>query len=269
MKVFISVDMEGISGVVNWKQTEHGKEDYERFRKLMTQEANAAIEGAFEAGAREVLVNDSHGSMRNLILEELNPEARLISGSTKFMSMMEGIGQGFDAAIFVGYHSMASSTGVLNHTYSGKVSHYRVNGRVMGETGMNALVAGYYGVPVVVVTGDSEVTREARELLQTVETVTVKEPRSQFSALCLHPKKAQALIKETVKKALSNVRSYKPLEPPAPATVEVRFHTSGQADAACLMPGGRRLDPVTVEFTGKDYLEAYRGARTMITLALV
>lgn len=269
MKVFISVDMEGISGVVNWKQTEYGKEDYERFRKLMTQEANAAIEGAFAAGAREVLVNDSHGSMRNLIIEDLNPEVRLITGSPKFMSMMEGIGPDFDAAIFIGYHSRASSFGVLNHTYSGRVTHYRVNGKVMGETGMNALVAGYYHVPVVVVTGDSEVTKEAKELLSTVETVTVKEPRSQFSALCLHPKKAQALIKEAVTRALSNLGNYKPLEPPAPATVQVEFHTSGEADAASLMPGARRVDPVTVEFTGKDYLEAYRGARTMIALALI
>jgi len=267
VKVFISVDMEGISGVVNWNQTEYGKEDYERFRKLMTQEANAAVEGAFSAGATEVVVNDSHGSMRNLIIEDLNPEVKLITGSSKPMSMMEGLDQDYSAAIFIGYHSRASSLGVLNHTYSGRVVHYWVNGRVMGETGMNALVAGYYGVPVVLVSGDSEVTQEARDLLGTVETVTVKEPRSQFSALCLHPKKAQALVKAAVQKALGSLGAYKPFVPPAPCTVRLQFQTSGQAGNAALMPRVTRVDAITVEYTGADYLEAYRGARTMISLA--
>ncbi len=267
MKVFISVDMEGITGVVSWNQTEYGKEDYERFRRLMTREANAAAQGALAAGADEVWINDSHGGMRNLIMEDLDPGVKLMTGSSKPMSMMEGIGRDFDAVLFVGYHSRASSTGVLNHTYTGRVAHYWVNGKVMGETGMNALIAGYYGVPVVFVSGDSQVTGEARELLGKVETVTVKEPRSQFSAVCLHPKKAQALIKETVTRALNSLSEYKPLAPGSPCTIRLQFHTSGQADGASIMPGVLRIDPVTVEFTGKDYLEAYRGARTMMSLA--
>ncbi|MGI6642604.1 MAG: M55 family metallopeptidase [Bacillota bacterium] len=267
MRVFISVDMEGISGVVDWKQTEYGKEDYGRFRRLMTQEANAAIEGALAAGATSVVVNDSHGGMRNLIIEELNPEAKLISGGSKPMSMMEGISDGFDAAFFVGYHSSASSMGVLNHTYTGRVTHYWVNGMVMGETGMNALIAGYYGVPVVLVTGDSAVTAEAHSLLERVETVTVKEPRSQFSALCLHPTKARDLIRAKAEAALSNLEAFKPLIPEAPSTVRLQFHTSGMTDGAAIMPGAMRIDPVTVEFTAPDYLLAYRGARTMMSLA--
>ena len=266
MKVFISVDMEGISGVVAWPQTEEGKHDYERMRRLMTQEANAAVLGAFQAGAEEVLVNDSHGGMRNLILEDLDPEARLISGSGKFMSMMEGVGPGFDAVFLVGYHSQAASLGVLNHTYAGNVAHYWVNGKVMGETGMNALIAGFHGVPVVLVTGDSVVTAEARDLLGKVETVTVKEPRSQFSATCLHPLKAQALIREAAARALGNLAAYRPLEPGAPSTVRLEFHTSGNADAASIMPGAVRIGPVTLEFTAPDYLTAYRGARTMMHL---
>ncbi len=267
MKVFISADMEGITGVVAWDHTEQGKDGYERFRRIMTKEANAAAVGAFEAGASEVIINDSHDGMRNVIIEDLDPRIKLITGSSKPMSMMEGFGSDFDAVLFVGYHSQASSLGVLNHTYTGRVAHYWVDGKVMGETGMNALIAGYYGVPVVFVAGDSVVTKEARDLLGKVETVTVKEPRSQFSAMCLHPSKSQALIKETVTSALKNLSEYKPLVPSSPSTVRLQFHTSGQADGASIMPGAIRVDPVTVEFIGKDYIEAYRGARTMMSLA--
>jgi D-amino peptidase len=267
MKVYISVDMEGISGVVHWNQTVHGKEDYDRFRKLMTYEANAAIEGALLAGASEVVVNDSHGSMRNIILEELRPEAKIITGSNKPMSMMEGMDGAFDAAIFIGYHSKALSTGILNHTFTGSVSDYKVNGQSMGEAGMNALIAGYYGVPVVFVSGDSELAKEAQDLLKTVNTVAVKEARSQMAALCLNPAKARQLITQGVQDALKDLSRFKPLVPPAPATVTVKFKVSIQADGAQIMPGAVRLDPVTVEFTGKDYLEAYRGFRTMLALA--
>jgi len=164
VRVFISVDMEGVCGVVHWNQTQHGKEDYERMRRLMTEEVNAAVEGAFAAGAKEIVVNDSHNAMRNVVIEDLHPDVRLITGSTKPMSMMEGLTGDFDAVFLVGYHSRASST-VLNHTYTGRVAHYWVNGKVMGETGMNALKAGYHRVPVVLVTGDSVVTKEAQERL--------------------------------------------------------------------------------------------------------
>ena len=266
MRVFISVDMEGVSGVVAWPQTERGKDDYERMRRLMTQEANAAIEGALQAGATEVLVNDSHGGMRNLILEDLHPDARLITGDRKPMSMMEGVGPEFDAVFLIGYHSQASSTGVLNHTYTGRVVHYAVNGKVMGETGMNALIAGFHGVPVVLVSGDSVVTAEAKDLLGNVEGVAVKEPRSQFSAACLHPTKARALIKEAAVRALSDLSKYRPLRPPAPSTVRLVFNVSGHADLASIMPGSVRVDPLTVEFTAPEYLTAYRGARTMMHL---
>jgi len=258
--------MEGISGVVAWPQTEPGKFDYDRMRKLMTEETNAAIEGALEAGATEVLVNDSHDGMRNLLLEDLNPEARLITGDHKPMSMMEGVGPGFDAVFLVGYHSQAGSLGVLNHTYTGRVVHYWVNGRVMGETGMNALIAGFHGIPVVMVTGDSAVAAEAKELLGTVEAVAVKEPKSQFSASCLHPTKARALIKEAGKKALGNLGNYRPLVPSTPSTVRLMFNASVYADSAAIMPGAVRVDPLTVEFTAPEYLTAYRGARTMMHL---
>ena len=266
MRVFISVDMEGISGVVNWDHTEYGKDGYERFRKLMTKEANAAALGAYDAGADEVIINDSHGRMRNVIIEDLDPRIKLITGSSKPLSMMEGIGPEFDAVFFFFFYSRDSSLGVLNHTYTGQVATYAVDGKVLGELGMTSLVAGFYGVPVVFVSGDSEVTKEAVDLLGNVETVAVKEPHSQFSAMCLHPDKAHELIREKAAKALQNMSQYKPLKPASPCTVELQFHTSGQADGASIMPGAVRVDAVTVRFTGKDYLEAYRGARTMMSL---
>jgi len=266
VKVYISADMEGVSGVVAWESTERGKDDYERMRRLMTQEVNAAIEGALEAGATYVVVNDSHGGMRNLVLEDLKPEARVISGDRKPLSMMEGISPDFDAVFFVGYHSQACSLGVLNHTYTTRVVQYSVNGKAVGETGMNALIAGFFGVPVALVTGDAAVVAEAKALLGDVETVAVKEARSQYSALCLHPVKARELIKEAAAKALRNLPAYRPLRPESPSTVRLSFSASGHADAASIMPGAVRVDPVTVEFTAQDYITAYRGARTMMHL---
>lgn len=258
--------MEGISGVVAWDQTERGKSDYQVFRRYMTQEANAAIEGALAAGASKIVVTDSHDGGRNILPEELNPEARLITGGGKPMGMVEGLDSAFDVAFFIGYHSRCLSLGVLNHTYSLAVQNYSVNGKVMGETGMNALIAAYYGVPVVLVSGDCQVCQEANDLLGTVETVAVKEPRSQTSAMGLHPFKARAKIKEAAERALSNLGSYKALKPPAPATVRLQFRNSAKADAASIMPGSVRVDPVTVEYTGPDYLMAYRGALTLLHL---
>ncbi len=266
MKVFISVDMEGISGVVAWDQTQRGSSDYEVFRNTMTEDANAAIEGALEAGATSIVVTDAHDGGRNILPERLHQEARLITGGGKPMAMVEGLDSTFDAAMFVGYHSKCLSLGILNHTYSLKVLSYSVNGRIVGETGMNSYMAGYYGVPVVMVTGDSQVAKEAGDLLGPIETVVVKEPRSQTSALCLHPAKARNLIREGARRALQSLGSVAPLKPPAPATIRIEFVNSAKADAASIMPGSVRVDPVTLEYTGQDYLMAYRGALTLLHL---
>ena len=156
MNVLISVDMEGISGVVTGDHTSSKHKEYERFRKLMTAEANAAIKGALAGGATRVVVNDSHGGGANILIEELNPAAELISGSPKPFGMMQGIGPDVGVVFFVGYHG-ASGTGaaVLEHTWSGRVVEARLNGQMVGETGLNAALAGAYGAPVVLVTGDT------------------------------------------------------------------------------------------------------------------
>ncbi len=166
LKVFISVDMEGVTGVVNGDDTRRSGKDYDYFRQTMTREANAAIEGALAAGATEIIVRDSHGSALNLLPEMLHRSSKLIRDwSDGPMSMMEGIDASYDAAIYVGYHARAGTPdGVLDHTSSGDVTDVSINGLQMPETGYNALMAGYYNVPVVFVAGDKAVCDQAREL---------------------------------------------------------------------------------------------------------
>lgn len=268
LKVYISADMEGIGGVVNWDETgKEGLGDYDRARKLMVGEVNAAIEGALAAGATEVLVNDSHGSMYNIIIEDLNPAARLISGSPKPMSMMEGLDDSFDAVFLVGYHARATTPGVLNHTYTGSLLEYRVNGKVFGETGMNAATAGEHSVPVVLVTGDSTVCAEARALLGDIQTAAVKEHVGRYAANNLHPEKARGLIREAAQRALKGLGKVKPFKVRRPVRVELKFNSTALADGACLMPGVERVDDLTAAWEGPDYVAAVRAARAMISLA--
>lgn len=268
MKVYISADMEGISGVVHFDETgREGGEDYQRARRLMTREVNAAVEGALEAGAAEVVVNDSHGSMRNLLLEELHPAAKLIGGSPKPFSMVQGLDGSFRCAFFIGYHARAGSRGVLCHTYTGGVEEFRVNGRPLGETGMNAAVAGEYGVPVVLVSGDSAVVAEARALLGPVETVAVKEYVARNAAMSLPPQKVHGLIREAARRAVARAGEIPIFRVEHPVTLEIRFVHSGLADAAELMPGAIRVDDLTVGYRAPDFLTAYRAGRALMALA--
>ena len=268
MNVLISVDMEGISGVVTGGHTSSNHKEYERFRKLMTAEANAAVEGALAGGATEVVVNDSHAGMANILIEELNPAAELISGNPKPFGMMQGIGPDVDALFFVGYHG-ASGTGasVLEHTCSGHLVEARLNGQSVGETGLNAALAGAYGVPVVLVTGDTAVTEEARALLGEIETVAVKEGVTRTAARCLHPEVAQEKIRQAAERALKLGVSPFALSPPI--TVRVAFQRAAHADMAALIPGSVRVDGRTVEWTGGDMPTVYKTFRAMTSLASV
>ena len=265
VNVYIAVDMEGIAGVVSWEEITGGKADYERFRRLMTAEADAAVRGAFDAGAREVLVNDAHGAMRNLVIEELDPRAELIAGSPKAASMMEGLDAGFDAVVMIGFHSMAASFGVLNHTYTGSVLEYRVNGRRMGEIGMCGALAGHYGVPVAFVSGDDTTVREARELIPGLATAQVKRYVGRYAARSLHPRRSRELIRSGVGRALMG-QLPDPLCVETPVTLRLSFIDSANADAYNLLPGAKRLDPLTVEYCAEDYADAYRAARALMML---
>ena len=269
MKVFISADMEGIAGIVHGEHTHREGKEHERARKLMTHEVNAAIEGALEAGATTVLVNDSHGTMRNIIPEELHEIAELITGTPKPLSMMQGIDPSFHAAFFLGYHARRGAyTGVLEHTYhGGVVSDVLINGQPMGETGINAAVAGYFKVPVALVTGDLVVTEEALSLLRTVETVIVKEGVGRFAARCLSPTKARKIIKEGAARALKRLEEFKPFRIESPIKIDVTFIHTGMTEMAELIPGTKRVDGRTVSFFSDDYLQAFKALRAMITLA--
>jgi D-amino peptidase len=271
MRVYVSVDMEGVAGVVHEDQTDpidprHAGE-YNRFRRLMTGEANAAIEGALAAGADRVLVNDSHWRMMNLLAEELHPAAELLSGSPKARSMMEGVELGFDAALFVGYHAMAGTGhAIIDHTYTDRVHECRLNGRPVGELGINAALAGTYGVPVALVSGDQALAAEARALLgPSVETVVVKHAVGRFAARSVAPAEACRRIRERVTAALG--RTHAPFVLPAPLRLEVDFELTQMADMAELTPGSVRTGGRTVSYSHDDYREVFRAWRALYNLA--
>jgi len=268
MNLLISADMEGISGVVVADHTSSSHAEYTRFRKLMTAEVNAAIEGALAGGADQIVVTDSHGGMTNILIEELNRAAKLISGRLRPFGMMQGIGPEVDAVFFVGYHARAGTgAAILEHTWSGRVVELRLNDQLVGETGFNAALAGAYGVPVVLVAGDRAVTKEARMLLGEIETVAVKEGVTRSAARCLHPEVAQERIRQAAERALG--LSVPPFVLPSPITVRIVFQRAVHADQAELIPGSRRLDGRTVEWTGDDMPTVYRTAQAMLQLALV
>ena len=270
LKVFISVDMEGISGIVNSEQTSSGTAEYAIARKWMAQDVNAAVEGAFEAGAVEVLVNDSHGSMRNINPDDLHPRAILISGSPKPLSMMQGIDASYAACLLIGYHAKAGTgDAILDHTISGSVVRaIKVNGIELPELGLNAAIAGYYGVPVVFLSGDTAVCRQAAEVLgKDVVTVAVKEAYGRLAAKLVPMAEARLKIAAGVKEALDKLANTKPFKLNSPYNFELAYHNSAQADMGAMIPGAHRLDARTVGFSADDYIRGFRTLRAMISLA--
>lgn len=264
LKVFISVDMEGVSGVVSNDQTAAGGTDYNRFRRLMTEETNAAIDGAVAAGATEIVVNDSHGSMRNIEIEQLHAPAELISSNIKPMGMMQGIDSTFDAVIFVGYHAKAgSAVGVLAHTGTGTIADVRVNGRSVGESGINTYAAGAVGVPVVMITGDQVAVAQARELVPNIEGVQVKEAIWTTAARSLRPEQARERIRAAALSAIKRLSEFKPVRPAVPATFEVAFNQTVLADIAEQVPTVKRVNANTVSYSAADYLAGYRLLRVL------
>jgi D-amino peptidase len=252
MLVYISIDMEGVAGVVHVDQTRRTGHDYERARRWMTAEANAAIAGACDGGATAVLVNDSHGDMRNLVLDELDPRAELITGSLKPLSMVEGVTRQAACALFVGYHAGAGSrAGILDHTYYGRVvARCRVGGRDWNETALNAAVCGALGVPVVLVTGDQTVCAQAREHLGDVATVQVKDAITRFSARTLHPTVACERIRAGATAAVR--RGGTPFVPSPPFELEIDFVNAACADVAELVPTTRRTGGAACAYRAPD-----------------
>lgn len=273
MKIYISADIEGIAGVVASTQVSlTGGIQYSSARLLMTQEVNAVIDGAFEAGASEVLVNDAHGSNMNLLLEELDNRAELITGKPKLLNMMHGIDTTYDAAIFLGYHAKpGTAEAILDHAYMSSVVYtIRLNGISYGEFGLNAMVAGYYGVPVVMATGDSKFCAEATGLLPNLFTVTVKWAQSRTAARTLSVNLARSHIRETTYQALQAKSKFPELvlhPPKPPLRLEIDFLRTTQADVAALLPNSRRTAGRTVEYDADDYLEIFKACRALLLLA--
>jgi len=260
LKVFISVDMEGVCGVIHWEDVSRSGKDYGLFRRLMTEETNAAIEGALAAGATEILVRDSHGSARNILPDLLHPEADLIRDwANSPISMMEGIDETFDAVIFIGYHARANTpNAILDHTMSSSsVYEVTLNGKKMPEAGINAYIAGNYGVPVVLVAGDKAICKQVKELFGEVETAAVKEGIGN-AARMLHPKKAQELIKLKTAEALNRLSDFKPFTFTPPYTMDITFRNEERAEIASWLPGAKRKTSTTVSYTSNDWMDVLK-----------
>jgi len=266
MKVFLSTDMEGTAGVVDWEQCVGDGPQADAGRRLLLDEVNAAIEGALAGGATEIVVNDSHATMRNFPPGELAGEASYISGSHKPLYMMQGLDGSFDAVLFVSYHGSVGAPAGLSHTYNPHaVIEARLDGVVTGEAGINALVAAHYGVPVVLVTGDRPACEETAALIPGVHAAVVKEPVSRIAAHSLHPSRACALIRETAEKALAGAGGAEP-PPPASATLEGSVRTSDIAEAASWVRGVDRAGPRELRIRGDDPLATYRSFCAAILL---
>jgi D-amino peptidase len=263
--VFLSVDLEGISGVVDEEQTSSTGKDYALAREWMVGDANAAIEGAIEGGAAEVVVNDSHGSMRNLVYSQLHPEAILISGGGKPLSMVQGIDESFDVAFFIGYHARRSTqNATLDHTYTGKPSDVRINGKSYGETGINAGVCGHFGVPVGLVTGCVALCAEVEDALGTALTVAVKQGIARTAAKCFPQAQVRQHLRETAATAVKRSKSFQPLVFAKPTTVELDLMSTEHADSAARIPGVERLAARAVRLVGEDYLDLYQKLRLCV-----
>ena len=261
MRIYVSVDMEGLAGVAHPHQVVHGRDgiaraDYDRSRALMAGETNAAIEAAFEHGAREVVVNDSHWLMRNLRAEDVHPEARLISGD-KPLSMTQGVGDpadgAFDGAAFIGYHAGAGHpTGVIGHTFSSAtILEVRVNGIAHNEAALNAIRLGHHRVPVILVAGDDALAGEVEALLPWAERVVVKRAMGYSVADSLSPAAAQTAIRDGMRDAMARIGDMQ-LYGPAPRRGEIDFRVPIMADYAAVLPGTDRVGPRTVGFTAAD-----------------
>jgi len=271
VKVYISVDMEGVAGVSHPNPTARADSGYSAAVDLMVGEANAAIEGALAGGATEILVNDSHGGMYNLRPADLHPGARVLQGQ-KAWSMVAGAGPdaGFGVALFVGYHARAGHpTGTIAHTFSGRPTLTKLNGRLVGETGINASVLGAWGIPVGLVAGDDALADEVADWLPWAERVVVKDGAGGNAAASLHPTLAGDLIRAGAERAIRRAMAgeLQSLVLAPPVVIEVDYRNAIAADYAAIVPGAERTGDRGVRFEAPDPVTAYRGFLAGVRLA--
>lgn len=260
LKVYISADMEGVVGVVTSDQLGPNGFEYALFRQIMTNEVNAAIEAAREMGATEILVSDSHGNGENLLIEQLPADIQLIRSWPRPLMMMEGIDASFDAVIFIGYHASTTNTrGVRAHTMSSaNLTAIRLNGVDMMEASINAAIAGDFGVPVVMISGDDAVVEEAQQLIGDMEGAIVKWSLGFHSARTLMPEASYALIKERVRAALGRLDDFRPYRIDGPVELEISFKNYMPAELMAYLPNVDRVDAHTIRFVGRNMVEISR-----------
>ena len=258
LKVFISVDMEGIAGVVTGDQLGPTGFEYQQFREFMTAEALAAVQTAKDSGATEILVADSHGNGENLLIDKFPPDVRIVRSWPRKLGMMGGIDSTFDAAIFIGYHSSTDNpTGVRAHTFSSaKLTHVAINGKVVSEGSWNAAIAGHFGVPVIAISGDDAAVREVTQQVGDMEKAVVKNNLGFHSANTLTPKASQQLIAEKVKTAFGRLKDFKPFKVSYPVQIEITFKNYQPPELLAYLRDVERSDSHSIRYTVKDMLEA-------------
>jgi D-amino peptidase len=272
VKVYISADIEGITGLVSWSQC--GRPDGQHFdyafaRRMMTHDVNAAIRGAREAGATEIVVKDSHGNSKNLLIEDLESGVRLVSGhGSGIDGMMEGIDDTFDAAMLVGYHAMAGTTaGIMEHTITGSVHRLSINGMPAGEMALSAGVAGRYGVPLVMVSSDEAGCSEAKDLIESVRTAVTKYGLGRYMGELKHPSETRKLIEDAAREGLRAHDAILPWKPTEPVTIRVEFNRSEEADFCAKLVKARRIDAYTMEVEHDDYLTAHQACWNLMAMS--
>ena len=257
LSIYISADLEGVTGAVTSEQLGVGGFEYQRFREFMTLEVIAAIDAAREAGATRIVVSDSHGNGQNLLIERFAPDVLIVRSWPRPLMMMEGVDASFDAAFFIGYHASTTNTrGVRAHTMSSaNLTAVRLNGIEMAEGSLNAAIAGHFGVPVVMISGDDAVVEEVRGLLGDIEGAVVKEAISFHSATTLTPEAGRLRITEAVTRAMNRLGDFEPYQLEAPYAVELSFKSYTAAELLAYLPNVERLDAHTIKFVGQDMIE--------------
>ena len=268
MKIYISADMEGVSGIVHPEHTGFNGRRHHEARMLMTGDINAAVDGAFAGGATEVIVCDGHSNGRNVVLEEFDPRARLAWGrQNRRLGQVHGIDGSFAALVMVGFHARAGTPGVLNHTInSGVIQQFRLNGETYGEVEINAALAGVFGVPIAFVSGDDRVVAQSKASFPAIETVTTMESVGTYSALLHAPKAARKMVRDGVERAMGRLGDMTALKLDGPYTLEIDFKDTAMAETAALVPGVEKIGGLTGRFEHPDLLEVFRAALVMITL---
>lgn len=266
LKLYISADMEGVVGVVSADQLGPGGFEYERFREFMTAELNACIEAARAAGATEILVSDSHGNGQNLLIEKLPEDVMVVRSWPRPLGMMEGIDASFDGAIFLGYHaSTANDRGVRAHTFSSaNVTGVRLNGMSMSEAGVNAAIAGHFGVPVIMVSGDNVAVAETQVIVGDVEGAVVKWAKGFHSAQTLTPAAAYEVIRDATTEAIERIDEFEPYRLESPLTLDLSLKHYRPAELLAYLPNVERIGSHTVRFVGQDIVEVSRFLRVAL-----